>query len=200
MLMARSVSAAEAAGCGRAEAGIESENALEEYQVGPALEFPADLAEMRDRLEAEFRVQLQARLVRGVDARHHGMQTARPRKLDERAENRRADTAPTVLGSDVDRVFDRVEIGGPGAERTVARKSRHRACFDPDQDRKVLRALRLEPLPLRLDRARLVIVGRGGVQHSVAVDRQNCLEIARLGFTHLDHRSCSVPFPAAGYA
>src|SRR5437588_8016223 len=189
-------------GSGRRAAGgekrIGSENSLEEHQIEPALEFPADLAEMRDLFEAELGVKLQARRIGGVDAGHHRVIAPGARKLDERPQDRGADAAAASLRSDIDRVLDRVEIGGPGAKRTVASEPGHRVPFQPDQHRKVLRALGLEPLPLRLRAARLVIVGRGGVDHGVVVDRQDGVEIAGLGFAHLDHRCCPARVPAGG--
>jgi len=92
------------------------------------------------------------------------------------------------LRRDIDRVLDRVEIGGPGAKRPVARETSHLAGLDADKHRKLLRALGLEPSPMRLRFPRLVIVGRGGVDDRLVVDRQDRLEIVRAGFTHIDHQ------------
>src|SRR5713226_2410915 len=84
-------------GGGRGREAIGSENPLEEHQVEPALEFPADLPEMRNLFEAELGVQLQARRVGRVDAGHHGMKAAGVRYLDKRAQDRRADPAAALL-------------------------------------------------------------------------------------------------------
>src|SRR5260370_13723948 len=114
-----SLSLDEAAGGGRAAGNrIGSENPLEEHQVEPALEFPSDLPEMRDLFEAELGVQLQARRVGRIDGGHHGMKAAGARDLDERAEDRGADSAAALFRGDIHRVLDRVEIRCPRSART----------------------------------------------------------------------------------
>src|SRR5713101_2429981 len=135
-----SLSLDEAGGAGGG-ARIGSENPLEEHQVEPALEFPSDLPEMRDLFEAEFGVQLQARRVGRIDAGHHGMKAAGARDLDKRAQDGAADPSAALLRGYIDRVLDRVEIRGPGAERAVTGEPRYHARVETNQHRKILRAL-----------------------------------------------------------
>src|SRR5260370_35553763 len=116
-----SLSLDEAAGGGRAAGNrIGSENPLEEHQVEPALDFPADLPEMRDLFEAELGVQLQARRGGGIDAAHHGMKAAGALDLDKRAQDRPADPATALLRGYIDVVLALLQLRGPGSGRVLA--------------------------------------------------------------------------------
>jgi len=105
-----------------------SQEGLQEDEIEPAFEFPADLPKLSDLLEPELVVQPQACLVGCVDRRHYRVIAALLRDRDQRPEQLLPKPAAAAAGSDVNGVLDGVLIGRPRTERTVTRETEDAPC------------------------------------------------------------------------
>ena len=108
-------------GVAREEPGARRDAALredprEKDEVEPATPLEADLGQPRALDEAEPLVQAPRALVLRVHAGDHRVDAARPRALDERLDQRRADALPAAVRADVDRVLDGEAVSRPAAE------------------------------------------------------------------------------------
>src|ERR1700720_1917348 len=168
---------------------------LHEYQIEPAAELVADLAEAGDALEPEPRVKADRGIVGRIDAADHHVFSQRQRGGKQRLDEGASDAAAAHVAAHVDRVFDRVAISRPGAAPLPERgKAENLAALGGHQHRKPLGAARGEPRAALGERCRLRRVDRGRSGDHVVVDRQDARKVGFARRAHIRHRFAPVGF------
>ena len=123
---------------------------------------------MAHRQKIKALVQTKAGVVLGIDGRDDGAQAQLRRGFNQRGHEQLAHAAPALRRGHVDGILDRKLVALAVvimAERTPAQ---HLArVVRGHEDGKLLLGVLLEPAHTVIERARLVIVRGGGVEHGV---------------------------------
>ena len=86
---------------------------MHEQKVEPATELLSDLRHARNLEEAQSFVEPDRPSVGGIDARDHDVLARVAGVIDQRIDERSADTATPAVFANVDRVLDREPVAGP---------------------------------------------------------------------------------------
>jgi len=158
------------------------EDELVEGDVEPAIEFEASLLDGAGVSETEFLVESDAAVVFGVNDTDEGVVILFGGAGDEAVHQLLSDVAAAMRVVDVNGVFDGVFVSRPGAEGAVAGEAEEQAIVsDRADDGESAFALGLEPRAHVVQRARLVIVKRGGVDDGVVEDIEDGRGVGRFG-------------------
>src|SRR5262249_2312378 len=159
-----------------------------EYQVEPAAELVADLAEAGHALEAEAFVKPDRRVVRRVDAADHHVLSQRERGGKKRLDEDAPDAARAHVATHADGMIPRVAISRPRAAPFAERGKAENAAVDRDEHRKALGPARGPPRVPLLDGRGRRRVDRGRSGDHVVVDRQDAREIGLARRAYYRHR------------
>jgi len=132
--------------------------------------------------------------IRRIDAADQHVHAVRTRAIDEFLQQDPPVTVPAMRVVDVDRVLHRVLVSRPRAERAVAREAEQFAFAGLEaDDRMAARALGAEPGGHAVERARPVVVQRGGVHDRFVQDVEDRTRVALDGAGDQVHGHVRIP-------
>ncbi len=145
----------------------------------PAAEFIADRGQIAHLTEAEPFVQLDRGDVGAVDVADHLAKARRGAGVHQRGHKLTADPCMQPVATHVDRMLDRIAIGGPLAERHRVGVADHRSRLLRNQMRHLAIVHRSAP-PLE-------IVGVGGLELAVDAGVHSAPDVVQVDGEHRRH-------------